>query len=658
MIRSEEMKTTIIKRKLFLFLLAACMLLPLVQTAVSADINYIPKVQVSYKHINYKAGDAPQAAAQVTEGNCTIAYEYWREIYQKEAGGVWSGTGCYWYSDSSKMDSLAADKRITHFEAGKHYSYNIVLASDRGYFFGDTQTTVSVGDYEWGTPGRHTNLDIKEMSTKLYIYSPYSIDIPGGGSTSDKVITAVTVINVNTNLNPEKNVSFTARAAAACADQFYVSEEAWEAGGSVDDIIKSTDTPRALIAGTEYWYSIVLTAKDEYVFSQDFSDGKGRIKDGSGVSFSLGGELYDYCFHVSDNGKTLTAWEFMDPVSVNASVDKTIGAAAISGVKFGYKPGDAPQSSAKADSEKYEIEYECWEEMKKTESGEMQPVAFWYSDAAKNNALAQDKRITAFKEGRTYMYSVMLKAKNGYSFKDNCTVTVNGGKVNSANAIKTESGLFVTAVKTLIPSDSVTQKEIEHVEINDVKVDFNDGDTPTFGGTVPTDAKYTLVYEAWITDGAGITSDDSFNDSDHNTLWSGSLITVFDGEKTYKYALCIKITDEAIAEGWVFGDDTKLMINGREVTFTRTASEDDTVLTVTTDLVMAHGSSDISEPSADPVESVPISNTESAAVENTTDNTETAGGNSVIWIVITAAAVCAIAAAVIIVIKKKKNFAN
>ena len=51
-------------------------------------------------------------------------------------------------------------------------------------------------------------------------------------------------------------------------------EEAWEKstyGEStpITDVIKSTDTPRNPIAGGEYWYSIVLRAKEGYVFSDN-----------------------------------------------------------------------------------------------------------------------------------------------------------------------------------------------------------------------------------------------------------------------------------------------------------------------------------------------------------------------------------------------------
>lgn len=315
------MKKTTSTSKLFAVLLALCTLLSAVSlTATAAGVNYMPRVSVSYDYINYQAGDAPRATAAVTEGDCTVAYEYWRELEQKEAGGVWSGTGRYWYSDPDKMASLAEDKRITQFEAGHHYGYNIVLTANRGAFFGGTETVVSLGDHEWGVPDRNTNLEIKQTSTRLNIYGIYAIDLPD--DSTDQVITGVSIIGVNCDLDASAPISFTAEAGSDSVGKFDIIEESWEAGGSANDIIKSTDaTSRAPIPGIEYWYSIVLRAKDGYVFSQDFSDSRHCIKENSGVTFTLGGNMYEGRFAVSDDGKTLTAWEFMDPVRAAGSTE-------------------------------------------------------------------------------------------------------------------------------------------------------------------------------------------------------------------------------------------------------------------------------------------------------------------------------------------------
>ena len=588
------MKTKSIKTKMITVLLTLCMGLSIVPvTALAAGVNYIDRIHVDYVHRDYKAGDTPQPTASVTEGNCTVAYEYWREIYQKEEGSFWSGTGRYWYSDPDKMASLPADKRITQFEAGHHYSYNIVLVADRGYYIGEDETVVSVGEYEWGTPGKHTNLEIKEMSTKLYIYSPYSIDLPD--DSNDKVITDVSIVNVNKNLDSSQPISFTARPATYCAEKFDITEESWEAAynenNPINDVIKSTDaTPHAPIAGGEYWYSIVLTAKDGYVFSKDFSDENCSIKEGSDVNFTLDGILYENRVHVSDDGKTLTAWEFMNPITAKGSTQSLINEVVIYDVKFDYQPGDVPQKGAKiflpGDSDKYEIEYEYWEEMQKNEDGSLTPVAYWYSDENKNNALEQDKKITAFEEGKTYMYSISLKAKDGYAFSENCPVMVEDFMVDSANIIKTQNGLFVTAVKTIKPTKPVEKKEIEVIEINNATLTFNDGDKPVFTGTTPDGAKYVLVYEAWKTDGEGISSAEFFNDDDHLTVWGGKLITTFDKNKTYTYMLYLKTTAEAGEDGWFFGPNTKLKINGNEVAFVRNSSDNEQQFSGATKLTM------------------------------------------------------------------------
>ena len=441
-----------ITKKLLTALLTLCMALSLAPVTVrAAGVNYISEIHVTYEYIEYKAGEVPHTAASVdSDSHCTVAYEYWDEIYQPEQGGVWKPTGRYWYSDPDKMAALSPEKQITQFEAGKHYSYNIVLAAESGYFIGKDVTDVWVGEHEWGTPGSHTNLAIKEMSTKLYIYCPYSIDVPA--DSTDTVITGVSIINVNKDLDSLTPVTFTAQPDSDCAGKIDITEECWEAGGSLNDLIKSTDvTPRAPIAGGEYWYSIVLTAKDGYVFSEDFSD----EREGSGVSFELGGVSYESNFALSDDRKTLTAWEFMNPVTAKQGTPAVIDTVGVQNVTFSYSAGDAPKATAtKGDQNaaNYEIEYEYWEQMETNASGEAVPVAFWYSDENKNNALAQDKRITAFKEGKSYMYSISLKAKDGYAFAENCPVTINGTAI--ANISRSQNGLFVFAVKTIRPTKS------------------------------------------------------------------------------------------------------------------------------------------------------------------------------------------------------------
>lgn len=228
----------------------------------------------------------------------------------------------------------------------------------------------------------------------------------------------------------------------------------------------------------------------------------------------------------------------------------------IEGVKFNYNPGDKPEAKAyKCDpwDELYDIEYEYWEEMETNASGESVPVKFWYSDEAKNNELSQDKKITTFEEGKTYMYSISLKAKDENKFGSNTSVRVNNTEINSANVKSFETTLFVTAVKTIKPTKPVQLKHIDIIELNNATISFNVNDKPVFTGKTPDDSSYVYQFEGWQTkDGAGITSAEFFNKGYEN------LITTFESEKDYQYILYFKAK-----EGYAFTRDTKLKINGK-----------------------------------------------------------------------------------------------
>ncbi len=569
-------------RKLLSILLVLCMVLTIVPiTAFAAGVNYIDKISVTYTKPDYKAGDTPQAVASVTEGECSVAYEYWMEIEQKTEGSVWTSTGRYWYSDSSKMASLAADKQITQFEAGHHYSYNIVLKTNSGYFISD-DTIVSVGDYEWGKVSSTTNLEIKEMSTELRIYSPYSIDLPA--ASTDEVITTVDIGNVWKKLDSSQPVAFTAEVNpnnSACSGKVEIVEEAWEKstyGEStpITDVIKSTDTSRNPIAGGEYWYSIALKAKEGYVFSDN-------------VTFICEGKTYTGCTYVSDNGKTLTAWEFLSPVTVSDGADDTvIKDVEVIGATLSYNEGDTPKATAvtKDIGANYEIAYESWESWDETNQND-----FWFSNEEYYTELLGG-RFTSFEEGKSYHYSILLKVKNGRTFAatdSGLTVTVNGWTVEQQNISVNPDGqsVYVTGIATITPTKPVEPKEIEVIEINNATITFKDGDKPVFTGNVPDNKDYAFRCEWWSLDSdTGLVSTEP--------EWGSEIyknkITTFEAGKTYHYGVYVTAYIADISP------DAKLKINGQEVKYTRIGDENDTQsFWVETDLTMtptAAGASD------------------------------------------------------------------
>ncbi len=253
--------------------------------------------------------------------------------------------------------------------------------------------------------------------------------------------------------------------------------------------------------------------------------------------------------------------------------EATINNAYIENVKFAYRSGDTPQATAEVlvgpSLEEYEIAYECWEKM---ENGE--PVAFWYSDESKYTPSM--KKITQFEEGKTYMYSIELREKNGYTFADNCSVTINGTPISAtANAVKTVDGLFIMNVETIRPEAT---KEISVIEINNATLTFKNGDKPVFTGTVPDDAPYAFRCEWWSLDeNTGIVSTEP--------EWGGDIyknkITAFEAGKTYHYGVYVTAYTADISP------DAKLKINGREVKYTRIGDESDTQsFWVETDLTM------------------------------------------------------------------------
>lgn len=128
--------------------------------------------------------------------------------------------------------------------------------------------------------------------------------------------------------------------------------------------------------------------------------------------------------------------------------DSEITTVEITGATLSFKPGDAPRATAKraANQYNYDILYECWQQFENN-----QPVAAWYSDNDSHGSLPT---ITAFENGKTYVYSIMLKPKDGYSFSSETVITVNGNAVTAGPA--TDGYLSLPIVKTITPTGQIT----------------------------------------------------------------------------------------------------------------------------------------------------------------------------------------------------------
>lgn len=256
--------------------------------------------------------------------------------------------------------------------------------------------------------------------------------------------------------------------------------------------------------------------------------------------------------------------------------ESTITAATIENVKFDYQLGDAPQATAWVaidDMDKYEIAYECWQEFENNE-----PVAAWYSD---NGAHGSLPTITEFESGKSYVYSLMLKPKDGYSFSSETAVTVNA---ESAKSSLSGEFLYVPAVKTITMP---TIKVIDVVEINGATVSFQDGDKPVFTGDVPDDVYYVLRAAWWeLNSTTGLIS----TEPEFGSGIYENKITTFEAGKTYHYGVYVVAYGDVGNVRYVFGPDTKLKINGEFVNYTRYEGDEsdgsDGTMWVLTDLTM------------------------------------------------------------------------
>lgn len=241
-------------------------------------------------------------------------------------------------------------------------------------------------------------------------------------------------------------------------------------------------------------------------------------------------------------------------ITLVASENEAIHNLDVNDVKTDYAPGEAPRPTATipaADADKYEIAYECWEEMElDMESGESVPVAFWYSDPAKYTPGM--KKIDHFEEGKFYMCSVELRLKGDNTVADDCEMSVNGHWVHH---IKTVNGVFAPNADNMLCEQPIDEwRAIDVIEINGATTIFKAGDKPVFTAGTPAGSDSILQCEFWTgSDGSEVNSVE---------FWDQNITNHIDAFKpgvTYRYGIYLKP-----ARGFYFTLDTKLVINGQE----------------------------------------------------------------------------------------------
>ena len=266
---------------------------------------------------------------------------------------------------------------------------------------------------------RKSNLKTRLMAVLLTLCMALTFMPTTSFAEGTNEITTVDIGNVWKNLDATKPVAFTAEVNpnnSECTGKMEIAEEQWIPDDDAVNAsaIKSTDvnapTPQA---GVCYWYSVTLTASENYVFSDSFrneNDGLGSVHAiYDGTEFAFNGTDYMQKITVSDDKKTLTISTLFGVVAAGDSSedDYVIDELAIIGSTVSYKVGETPKATAvQAYASNYTF-YEKWEEMQQTENG-MEPVAFWYSDTEEMSKVSDDKKITVFEEGKTYLYRLLM----------------------------------------------------------------------------------------------------------------------------------------------------------------------------------------------------------------------------------------------------------
>lgn len=400
----------------------------------------------------------------------------------------------------------------------------------------------------------HKNLVVHEYQVYQTTYDL----IVQENSQPTNTIPVATIENAKFNYQPGDAPQATAQVTAADAEKYEIDYECWQqfennepvaAWYSYNGSHGSLPTITEFESGKKYVYFLMLKPKDGYSFNSETT----VTVNGESVKSSLSGE-YLYVPAV----KTIT------PTKQNS----TLTAVDVENVKLDYQPGDAPRASAKktgTNQDKYDISYECWEKLEKDANDTMHKVGYWYSDESCYSD--GDVRFSTFEKGGRYKYSVKLQAKDGYTFDSNLTnkenVTLNGASLPSF-------GSWVMVMddgKTCLIKYGTELRPGQAVEKIDfsARINFIAGDKPSFM-TSAVDPFIDLDHERWDANdgsGYGITSSDYWNER-----YNGKLITEFEAGKSYTYGVYFKISDLGMEEGYRFDKNTKLYINGEEITLT------------------------------------------------------------------------------------------
>ena len=561
-------------KKLLTVLLALCMVLSIVPiTAFAAEIDFLPQGVTylnDYKHTyhtqvnvtaNVSVKDSNGAVVETTQvskssGEFNFITEEFpsAEVLQTAVGNLQTEIETpYQASGTVTRGDRNAQTIVDHFETASFYTFTPTSGNPVD-FSSDLEAAKQYFNEHPDATGTFTViLDVHQY--QIYDYT-YDLTVQENSQPANTIPVA-TIENAKFNYQPGDAPQATAQVTAADAEKYEIDYECWQQfennepvaawysdNGSHGSLPKITEFE----SGKKYVYFLMLKPKDGYSFNSETT----VTVNGESVKSSLSGE-YLYVPAV----KTIT------PTKQNS----TLTAIDVENVKLDYQPGDAPRASAKkagTNQDKYDISYECWEKNEKDANDSMHTVGYWYSDESCYSD--GDVRFSTFEKGGRYEYSVKLQAKDGYTFDSNLTnkenVTLNGASLPSFAWVMVMDDGKTCLIKYgtfLRPGQAVEKIDF------DARINFDVGDKPSFM-TSAVDPFIDLDHERWDANdgsGYGITSSDYWNER-----YNGKLITEFEAGKSYTYGVYFKISDLGMEEGYRFDKNTKLYINGEEITLT------------------------------------------------------------------------------------------
>lgn len=562
-------------KKLLTVLLALCMVLSIVPiTAFAAETEFLPQgvtylndlkhtyhtqvnvtANVSVKDSNGAVVETTQVSKSSGEFNFITEEFPSAEVLQTAVGNLQTEIETpYKAMGTVTSENESAVPIIDHFESASIYTFTPTSGNPVD-FSSDLEAAKQYFNEHPDATGTFTViLDVHQY--QIYDYT-YDLTVQENSQPAN-TITSAAVQNVKFNYQPGDAPQATAEVYNADADKYEIAYECWQEFENNEPVAAwysdngshgSLPTITEFESGKKYVYFLMLKPKDGYSFNSETT----VTVNGESVKSSLSGE-YLYVPAV----KTIT------PTKQNS----TLTAIDVENVKLDYQPGDAPQASGKktgTNQDKYDISYECWEKNEKDANDSMHTVGYWYSDESCYSD--GDVRFSTFEKGGRYEYSVKLQAKDGYTFDSNLTnkenVTLNGASLPSFGSwvMVMDDGKTCLIVygTELRPGQAV-----EKIDFS-ARINFIAGDKPSFM-TSAVDPFIDLDHERWDANdgsGYGITSSDYWNER-----YNGKLITEFEAGKSYTYGVYFKISDLGMEEGYRFDKNTKLYINGEEITLT------------------------------------------------------------------------------------------